>query len=209
MDKINVLIVEDDPDWINTIADLLQHEDDIIVKAKATNRADAFTLAKNQLFDVILMDINLEGNRLDGIYAAAEISEISKAKILMVTSLSENEVILNSFIAGAINYIPKGNLSEVARAIRTAKADNSPYKVLLKEFNRLKKDEQLEKLTTSEKHIYYLLEKGFSRKNVLERLYISENTLKIHIRRIIKKLGVSKIQDAIKKVNRKGLFNNH
>lgn len=209
MDKINVLIVEDDPDWINTITDLLQEEPDIAVKAKATNRKDAFALAKNQLFDVILMDINLSGNRLDGIYTAAEISEVSDAKIIMITSLSENEAILNSFIAGAVNYIPKGNLSEVASAIHKAKADTSPYKVLLKEFSRLKRNEQLERLTSSEKDIYYLLENGFSRKNVSEKLYISENTLKIHVRNIIKKLGVSKIHDAIKKVNRKGLFDHH
>lgn len=209
MDKINVLIVEDDPNWINIIADLLKERLNITVKAKATNKESAFALAKNQPFDVILMDINLEGNRLDGIYAAAEISEVSEAKIIMLTSLNENELILNSFIAGAVNYISKENISEVVSAICTAKADNSPYKVLLKEFHRLKRDEQLESLTSSEKNIFNLLESGLSGKNILEKLYVSENTLKTHIRNIKKKIGVSRIQHAIKKVNRKGLFNDN
>jgi CheY-like chemotaxis protein len=63
--------------------------------------------------DIILMDINLSENNMDGYMPAAEISQTKIVKIIMLTSIESEEVIRNSFTAGAVNYILKSNYTEI------------------------------------------------------------------------------------------------
>ncbi|HEY9060739.1 MAG TPA: response regulator [Pseudobacteroides sp.] len=71
MSKIRVAIVEDDHSWINAMVSFLKKHEDIIVVGTA--KSEAASLAKSLDIDVLLMDINLNGNKCDGIYAVTEI----------------------------------------------------------------------------------------------------------------------------------------
>ena len=100
MDKIQVAIVEDDLGWLKALTSFLNKQDDILVEGTATNREDAVNLARTSIFDVIIMDINLNENKRDGILAAVEILQSVKVKIIMLTSLKDDEIITDSFTAG-------------------------------------------------------------------------------------------------------------
>ena len=206
MNKIRVAIVEDDLDFLKAMTSFLNKENDILVAGTAVNREDAINLAKSTLFDVIIMDINLNENKCDGILAAAEILQFVKVKIIMLTSLKEEDIILDSFTAGAVNYITKEKYLEIPNAIRAAYNDNLPIEVLLKEFSQLKKNEQLKDLTQSEKEVYDLLEKGYTKSGIEAMLYKTTNTVKSQIKQILKKLGVNNSKEAVWKVKTKGLL---
>ena len=206
MNKIKVAIVEDDLGWLKAMTSFLNKENDILVAGTATNREDAINLAKTTLFDVIIMDINLNENKRDGILAAAEILQITNVKIIMLTSLKEDQIVLESFTAGAVNYISKEKYLEIPNAIRTAYNSDSPIEILLNEFSKLKRDEQLKDLTQSEKQVYDLLEKGYTKSRIETELYKTANTVKSQIKQILKKLGVTSSKEAVMKVKTKGLL---
>lgn len=208
MNKIKVAIVEDDLGWLKAMTSFLNKENDILVAGTATNREDAVNLARTTLFDVIIMDINLNENKRDGILAAVEILQLANVKIIMLTSLKEDQIVLESFTAGAVNYISKEKYLEIPNAIRTAYNNDSPIEVLLNEFSKLKRDEQLKDLTQSEKQVYDLLEKGYTKSRIESELYKTANTIKSQIKQILKKLGVTSSKEAVMKVKTKGLLDN-
>ncbi|KNY26547.1 response regulator transcription factor [Pseudobacteroides cellulosolvens] len=195
MDKIKVMLVEDDPDWIKVMANYLNNEEDICVTATATNKNEAVILASNLKVDIILMDINLDGNKYDGIYAAAEINMVNEAKIIMLTSLHEKDIIIDSFTAGAINYISKRDFTQIPNTIRSSLRQFNPMEVLLNEYGRLKEEEQLNSLSISEKEVFKLLAKGYTNSQIEKELYKSRSTLKNQINKIYKKIGVFYVVD--------------
>jgi DNA-binding NarL/FixJ family response regulator len=206
MDKIQVAIVEDDLGWLKALTSFLNKQGDILVEGTAMNREDAVNLARTSIFDVIIMDINLNENKRDGILAAVEILQSVKVKIIMLTSLKDVEIITDSFTAGAVNYISKENYNEIPNAIRKAFHNDSPIEVLLNEFSKLKRDEQLKELSGSEKQVYDLLEKGYTKTGIESKLYKTANTVKSQVKHILRKLGVSNSKEAVLKVKTKGLL---
>ncbi len=180
-----------------------------MIVSTATNREDAISMAKTLPIDIIIMDINLNENKCDGILAAVEILQFAKTKIIMLTSLKEEEIILDSFTAGAVNYIPKERYLEIPNAIRTTYYNNSPIEVLIKEFSKLQTDEQLKSLTTSEKQVYDMLADGNSKSKIQEALFKTNNTIKSQIKQILRKLGVSNTKEAVQKVKTRGLLNKY
>lgn len=206
MDKIKVAIVEDDPVWLSSMVFFINNEPDLKVIATASNKQAAVEMAREHDMDIILMDINLTENNIDGIYAAAEISQFKQVKTIMLTSLESEEVITNSFTAGAINYVSKKNYADIPGAIRSIYNKTSPMEVLLKEFSRLKEEEQLSCLSNAEKEILDLVEKGYSQSKISSILYKSPGTLKSQINKILKKMGVTSCKDAIKKIRSKGIL---
>ena len=102
---IKVIVVDDEQNWLIAISKLLNKEDDISVVGTANNKESVINLIKENLsFDVILMDISLSSNKYDGIETALEIKELKEdAKIIMLTSFENRELIIDSFTAGAVN----------------------------------------------------------------------------------------------------------
>jgi NarL family two-component system response regulator LiaR len=207
MDRIKVAIVEDDTDWLQAITCFLDKIEDITVIWTADNSEKALDLAKKQYADVILMDINLSENKFDGIYTAAEISQTEKSKIIMLTSLKGEDIISDSFIAGAVNFISKASYRELPGVIRTAYCNNSPFEVVLKDYLRLKEEEQIKDLTSAEREIINLVQKGYTQSQIENKLFKSERTLKNQINKILKKMNVKNCKEAIRKIKFKGLFN--
>ncbi len=206
MDKIKVAIVEDDPVWLSSMIFFLNSQEDLTVVANASTKDDAVEMARNNDVDIILMDINLTENNLDGIYAAAEISQFKEVKIIMLTSLEDNEVITSSFTAGAINYISKNNYNDIPAAIRSVHNKVSPMEILLKEYSRLKEEEQLSVLSNAEKEIIDLVQKGYSQSKISDMLFKSPGTIKAQVNKLLKKMGVTSCKEAIKKIQTKGIL---
>ncbi|MBP1990327.1 response regulator [Paenibacillus eucommiae] len=203
---IKIIMVEDDPDWVLAIAEFLKRETDMVLVGSASNPEEAVALAETTDFDVALLDIQLSPKHIDGIYTALEIARLRpQAKLIMLTSLQDEETIKKAFTAGAVGYLLKSNYMELPYAIRNAFHHAYPMEVLLKEFARLKEEEQLQQLTPAEKEIVSLIGDGYTRSQMEQKLYKSESTLKNQINRLLKKLGVKSGKEAVDKIKRKGL----
>jgi DNA-binding NarL/FixJ family response regulator len=189
MERIKIFIVEDDEDWQKAMVQFLNLEEDFLVVGAVTNKEDAVSFAKQFEFDVVLMDINLTENQIDGIYAALDILEIRHAKMIMLTSLVDEEVILKAFTAGAVQYINKTDYLKLPQVIRDTYHKLTPVEVLLKEFSRLKLEEQLKDLTVAERDVYDLIEQGYSKSQIEDKLFKTESTVKNQINKILKKIG--------------------
>lgn len=206
MDRIKVLIVEDDSDWLKELMRFLNKEEDILVVGTARTREEAVQLAKTIQIDIVLMDIHLSVHHLEGIYATLEIAEISDAKVIMLTSLMDEEVIEKSFTVGAVNYIAKEKYKQLPNAIREVYSETTPIEILVKKYRNFKKEEQLKDLTPAEKEVYDLVEQGYTRSQIEGKLSKAENTIKNQIKNILKKLGGSSLKEAITIVEMRGLY---
>lgn len=201
------MLVEDDEEWLKALTTFLDNETDFRVAAAVRDREKALEILNDAGIglDVILLDINLTGNNYDGIYLAAEITQSRKVKIIMVTSLQEEKLIIDSFTAGAAHYIRKTHFHEIPSIIRSVTRDTTPFEVLLEEFSKLKREELLNSLSPSEREIFGMIESGMTQRQIGDKLFKSLSTLKTQITSILKKLGVKSSKEAIRKVQMKGI----
>lgn len=205
MSAIKLLLVEDDPGWIKAMTAFLNKEDDMLVVGAATTREEAVRLAGTLEYDVVLLDICLTPGRVDGLYAAMELLDARPTKIIMLTSLEDESIITKAFTAGAVQYVVKTDYRSLPQAIRGAFRGAGPMEALLKEFARLKREEQLQPLTTAEREVFALLEKGYTQPQIGRKLFKAESTLKNQIHNMLKKLRVKSSKEAVEKVRRGGL----
>ncbi|OBZ17350.1 MULTISPECIES: response regulator transcription factor [Bacillales] len=206
MSHIKVFIVEDDEDWLKALSSFLNREPDLLVVGTAVNSNEALSMARTIVFDVILMDIQLEGSKLDGIQTAMMMHEHSAAKIIMLTSLNDEQSMTRSFTAGALQYLEKTRFQELPQTIRSVYHHPAPMEALLKELARLKREEQLKDLTGAEREVFELIEAGYTQSQIEQKLFKAESTLKNQVNKMLKKFGVRSSKEAIEKVRRRGLF---
>jgi len=189
VDTIRVMLVEDDPFWQRTLSEDLDRETDIEVVHIASTKEEAAEAARRFDIDVVLMDVNLTENRLDGLDATRELArqDGGRMSIIMLTSLQERDVIVRSFQYGAKNFITKASYADIVQAVRDAHAgrlslhaDAAP--VLVREI-------QLSQLTSSERELYELREQGVSRTEMSRKLNKSINTIKTQLKSIKDKLS--------------------
>lgn len=189
MERIRVMLVEDDPFWQHNISTDLAEESDMEVVAIASTKEEAVEAAFRQLPDVILMDINLTGNNLDGLEATKEIvSQLYERgiKVIMLTSLTEGEIIMKSFQFGALNYINKLSYKDIVRAVREAHEDRSTIHA---DAARIMRNEiQLRELSPMEREVFELRKEGLSKQQISDKLHKSTNTIKSQLKSIKNKL---------------------
>ena len=117
MDKIRVVIIDDEIGFIKLLTLNLHLESDILVTGSETSSVKGIEIVKKLQPDIVLLDVNISGYQ-DGIEAAGEISQISNAKIIMVSSSSEKEVIQRAYAAGATHFLSKADLKQLPDLIR-------------------------------------------------------------------------------------------
>jgi two-component system NarL family response regulator len=205
-DTIRVLICDDHALFRRGLVMVLESEDGIEVVAEAEDGEDAVNKAEDAAPDVILMDVRMP--KMSGIEATRAIAEVvPTAKILMLTVSDEEEDLYEAVKAGATGYLLKEiSIEEVANAIRaviTGQSLISPSMAskLLSEFNNLAKQAQQKvlapKLTDRELQVLKLVAQGLSNREVAEELFISENTVKNHVRNILEKLHLHSRMEAV------------
>lgn len=203
MDKIKIVIVEDDLDWLKLIINYLNKEKEFVIAGTAMTKNEAIELARLVDPDFVIMDIHLSGNKNDGIEAAAEIGGISKAKIIILSALKDPETIIDSFSVGAVKFLTKDKFHNLIEDIKEMMNGLTPLEILLKDYKRLKRNEYLTVLTAQELKTFNLLEQGFTQKEIASKLVKSTDTVKNQITSIFKKLDVRNVQEALRKVNLK------
>ncbi len=215
-----VLIADDQAVFRRGLYVVLGTEDDIEVVAEAENGEEAVAKAVELAPDVVLMDVRMP--RVNGIEAAARIRELlPTTKILMLTVSDEEDDLYEAIKSGANGYLLKEiSVEEVAEAIRSVVAGQSLISPsmaskLLSEFNSLAKraetKEQLPApvLTSRELEVLKLVAKGMSNRDVADELFISENTVKNHVRNILEKLHLHSRMEAVMYAVRERLLDPH
>lgn len=208
MEKIKIALVEDDKEWANAMLIFLRSHNDFEVVGLAHTREDSLKMAKTTDIDVLIMDISLNGVINSGIYAVIDILQIKSVKVVMLSGLKAGEIIKDAFTAGATDYIYKENFCDLPFVIRRVFRKDTPSEILVNEFRRLKKEEQIKDLTPSEKELLDLLGKGYKLPEIEKNNFKSINTLKQQVRSILKKLNVRSSKDALNKVSSCGLAEN-
>ncbi|NIK71513.1 response regulator transcription factor [Paenibacillus sp. BK033] len=206
MSTIKIFLVEDDPDWIRAMSAYLNSEPDLEVAGFATSSREALEKAQQLDFDVVLLDIQLTDYQEEGIHTAIELNDIHPARIIMLTSMKDESIIMQAFTAGAVNYVEKTNYKELPHVIRNAYQHPRAMDALLKDYARLKREEQLRQLTAAEREVFELIEQGYTQPQMEKKLYKTESTLKNQVNKMLKKLGVTSRKEAVEKVRRKGLL---
>ena len=206
-DKIRIALIEDDLGWLKAMISFLNNEEDFIIVGTAMNKKDGINLAKNLQVDIFLVDINLMENKYDGIYAAAEILETTQCKIIMLSCVKDEKIVADSFAVGVVEFISKEDYEDIPKVIRRIHSNSfSPVEILAQKYTQLKKEEQLKGLTFSERKVYDLIEQGYTRSQIEEKLFKTKNTVKAQIRQILRKLNVSSSKDAIRKIKFNGII---
>ena len=205
---IRVLIADDQALFRRGLYVVLGTEDGIEVVAEAENGEEAVEKARELAPDVVLMDVRMP--RVNGIEAARQIrGDVPTTKILMLTVSDEEDDLYEAIKAGANGYLLKEiSVEEVAEAIRAVTQGQSLISPsmaskLLNEFNALvKRAEEKQQfpapaLTAREVEVLRLVAKGMSNREIAEELYISENTVKNHVRNILEKLHLHNRMEAV------------
>ncbi|MGH2694312.1 MAG: response regulator [Actinomycetota bacterium] len=207
-DRIRVLVVDDHALFRRGLQMVLEGEDDIEVVGEAGDGAEAIEKAEDTAPDVVLMDVRMP--KRSGIEATRVIKDtIPSAKILMLTISDEEADLYEAIKAGASGYLLKEiSIDEVAGAVRQVYLGQSLISPsmaskLLNEFAAMvkKRDERTHvpgpRLTERELEVLKLVAKGMNNRDIGQELFISENTVKNHVRNILEKLHLHSRMEAV------------
>lgn len=204
---IEVLIADDHGVVREGLRMFLGRDSELTVVGEASNGAEAIELARQLRPDVVLMDLLMPV--MDGIAATAAIrTELPETEVIALTSVLESTAVIGAMKAGAIGYLLKDTQApELRRAIKAAAAGQvqlSPQAsaYLMRE---LRTPETIEALTEREMEVLHLLVQGHSNKEIARALQIAEDTVKVHVKHILAKLGVQSRTQAVLYAIRLGL----
>ena len=207
-DAIRVLICDDHGLFRRGLIMVLESEEGIDVVAEAEDGEEAIEKAEEAAPDVVLMDVRMP--RMSGIEATRAIADaVPTAKILMLTVSDEEEDLYEAVKAGATGYLLKEiSIEEVAAAIRAVNEGQSlispsmASKLLTEFASMIKRTDDRQqvptpRLTDREMEVLKLVAKGLNNRDIAKQLFISENTVKNHIRNILEKLQLHSRMEAV------------
>jgi len=198
---IRVLIVDDHTIARSGLCALLLAFDDLELAGEAPNGREALIAYDKLKPDVVLLDMVMP--ELDGAQTTRTLRELHpNAKVLILTSFKEDELVKAAMTAGAIGYLMKNvTAEELANAIRQAHAGKrtlSPEATEALIHAAQNRDTLLvEDLTAREREVLSLIKEGMNNNHIAEKLYVSVSTVKFHVSSILGKLGVNNRTEAV------------
>jgi two-component system NarL family response regulator len=203
---IRVAVVDDQELFRRGLTMLLAAEDDIEVVGEAHDGISATDLAATTAPDIVLMDVRMP--KRSGIEACLSIKEAAPtARIIMLTVSDEEADLYEAVKNGASGYLLKdSSIDEVANAVRVVKDGQSLISPsmatkLLDEFKQMSSGRRPDvippKLTDRELEVLRLVARGLNNRDIAKQLFISENTVKNHVRNILEKLQLHSRMEAV------------
>jgi len=202
---IRVGLVDDDALIREGLRMILDQADGIDVVASGCDGLQAVRLAREQALDLMLVDIRMPN--LDGIEATRQITAQPNApRIVILTTFELDEYVFQALRAGASGFLLKRTepekLVEAIRVVAAGEALLSPSvtRRLIDEFSKRPASvspQRLSELTEREREVLVCIAKGLSNQELAEQLFIADNTVKTHVKRILTKLGARDRAQAI------------
>ena len=198
-DKIHVVIADDHTLFREGLAGIISGNEDFEVAGQAGTMQEAVQLARDLLPDIILLDIDMPGGGLEAARIVAEDCPVTR--IVILTSSEEDDHLISALKIGARAYILKGVAArELLRILRAVSAGESYVPPMLAASLLLEMREAhsqqkqatspLDELTPREREILEGLAAGLSNKEIGEKLFLSEKTVKHYMTNILQKLQV-------------------
>lgn len=214
MGDIKIMIVDDSRQILDYLTLIIQNEKDMTLIDTAASGQEAIEKAKRNEPDIILMDIQME-TETAGIEAMKTIKSFAPdVKFIMSTIYSDDEHIVNSYAAGASDYIIKSSsVTEIVSTIRENYEDSTRTLVsrsLVNEMNRVKFEHnsmllminKLVRLTPSELQVLKLVYSGKSYREVAQIKYVEEATIRSFANKILKKMEAKNMKSLIRQLEK-------
>jgi DNA-binding NarL/FixJ family response regulator len=202
--KIRVLIADDHVTVLEGLAAIIARQPDMMVAAEAADGQEAVELWMKHQPDVTLLDLRMP--KLDGVSAIERIrKQDASARVIVLTTYETDTEILRAIKAGTKAYLSKDSRrEELLDCIRRVNQGETCIPASLVE--KVAAGLCSESLTGRELNVLELLARGKSNKEIGVSLYISETTVKSHLRSIFRKLNVLSRTEAITVASRRGLI---
>ena len=208
--KIRILLADDHPLFREGVAHSLEVDPDFEVIAEAGSGEEAVEMVHRLHPDIVLLDVSMDG--MGGIAAARKISAESPVVRIMMLTVSENrENLMAALKAGAHGYVLKGVSANELRAITRRVAGGEAYVTpalaadMLTEFSNPHPIDSFSELTARETTILQLLSQGLTNREIGERTFLAEKTVKHYMTSILQKLHVrSRTEAALIAMQRRG-----
>lgn len=204
---ISVAIVDDERDIRDGLRKLLDTSDGFICAGAYADAQSAIKGIRTAPPQVVLMDVDLPD--MSGIECVRKLKqEMPELDIIMLTVYTEDEYIFQSLKAGAYGYLTKSVFpSRLLSAIREVYKGGAPMsssvaRRVVSSFSDFSESET--SLSDREKDVLHLLCEGHSYKVIAERLFVSTNTVRFHLKNIYRKLQVNSRHEAVLKATRPG-----
>lgn len=200
MTAIRVAVVDDQPLFASGMRMLVDAQDDMSCVGTAADGAAALELCTVQEPDVLLLDLRMPV--LNGVETTARIAARAgdRPRIVVLTTIRRDEAVLAALRAGAAAFLTKDALPEVVldtiRDVhegRPAPTETEALDLLRADgvlVERPRQDEVLDVLTAREREVFLLVAKGLSNQEIASSVFLSEATVKSHVRAVLTKLGL-------------------
>lgn len=208
--RINVVIIEDHKEFRESIAFILSTTEGFNCTGKYSSVEEA--LEKMQSADVILLDINLPG--MSGIEGIDKLKQnFPEVNIIILTVFEDDKNVFRSILAGADGYLLKKSAPlRIIQAIEDAYEGGSPMTPIIARKainlfkNHIPQNNNKDNLSDREREILVLIVDGMSNDEISNRLFISFQTVRNHIRHIYQKLHVHSKSQAVAKAIKEGIM---
>ncbi len=188
----NVVIVDDHPLMRRGIGQLLSYESEFSLVGEASNGADAVALIQQEEPDLVLLDLNMKG--MSGLDTLNALRKLDITATIIILTVSDSRQDVKTLIeAGADGYLLKDtDPDDLITLLKDAMQGSSVFSKQLKEYlhQTTEMDDLLASLTKRETEILQEVSKGFRNRQIADRLFISEATVKVHMKSLLKKLKV-------------------
>ncbi len=191
-ENYNILIVDDHPLMRRGLSQLLKLEPSITIVGEASNGSEAVALAGRLMPDLILLDLNMKG--LSGLDTLKALRHEGVSSRIIVLTVSDSRSDVYALIdAGADGYLLKDSEPEILLSlIQQAAKGKNVFSDAISEYlaSRNKQTDPFAELTERELDVLQEVARGMSNKQIAAQLHISEETVKVHIRNMLRKLDV-------------------
>jgi DNA-binding NarL/FixJ family response regulator len=196
--KINVFLLDDHEIVRRGVRELLEAEPDIIVIGEAGTAASALARIPALKPDVAVLDVRLPDG--DGVMVCRELrSMMPDLACLMLTSFGDDEALFDAIMAGAAGYVLKQiRGTDLVGAVRTIASGQSlldpeaARKVMNRMREQANRSDPLAELTGQERKILELIGEGLTNRQIGERMYLAEKTVKNYVSALFAKLGMER-----------------
>jgi DNA-binding NarL/FixJ family response regulator len=199
--ELSLLIVDDHAIFREGLRALLDMEDDFVVVGEASRGDEAVAMVADGPPDVILLDLHLpDGNGADFCKQLLEVSP--RSKVLILSAYENDQEVSAALISGASGYVLKTvggeRLADNIRSVHRGEVLLAPTVAakVVRQLSRLREEagrqeEALEALTPREREVFFLASRGLRNSEIADELYLSEKTIKTHLRNIYNKLNLA------------------